>query len=151
MGLWKHLDWRGVTHSGIGALQVPFLVKSTKMPLVNPKLIESQMRSRSSRNNIFLAFTSNWSPRRFLSTLTKFDPTLTFKGTRNLNFDMSFKTGWDQCHFEDYQIFFPMTIHRSKSKLKQLRYPENCVKHVSTLPKAITFDPTAGCLISLVS
>ena len=34
--------------------------------------------------------------RRFLSTLTKFDLTLTSKGTRNPNFDPTVKTGWDQ-------------------------------------------------------
>ena len=43
-----------------------------------------------------------------------------------------------------------MTIHRSKSKLKWLRYPENCEKHVSMLPEAITLDLTIGFSISLV-
>ena len=43
-----------------------------------------------------------------------------------------------------------MTIHRSKSELKQLRYPENCARRVSSLPKTITFDLTIGFLIYLV-
>ena len=42
----KHLDW-------IEALEVPFQVKLTKMPLVNFRLTEIQSRSKSSQNNIF--------------------------------------------------------------------------------------------------
>ena len=57
---------------------------------------------------------------------------------------------WDQCHCEDYQSPFPMTIHGLKSELKQLRYPENRAKRISTLLEAITFDPTVGFSISLV-
>ena len=56
MGLWKHLDWRGATCSSIRALEVPFQVKLTKMPLVNPRLIESQSQSKSSQNKKFLCF-----------------------------------------------------------------------------------------------
>ena len=67
---------------------------------------------------------------RFLSTLTKFGPMLTPKGTRNPNFDPTIRTGWDQCHCKDYQIPFPRTIHGSKSELKWLRYPENH-QHIS--------------------
>jgi len=37
-----------------------------------------------------------------------------------------------------------MTIHGSKSELKQLRYLENFVGSVSLLPEAITVDPTVG-------
>ena len=55
----KHLYWRDTTRSGIRALKMPFQVKLNKMPLVNPGLTESQTRSKSSRNNIFHAFTSN--------------------------------------------------------------------------------------------
>ena len=43
-----------------------------------------------------------------------------------------------------------MIIHGSKSKLKRLRYWENCEQRISTLPEVITFDPTVGILISLV-
>jgi len=43
-----------------------------------------------------------------------------------------------------------MTIHGSKSNLKQLRYPENHEKCIGTLFKAITFDLTIGFSISLV-
>ena len=41
MGLRKHLDWHGITCLGVRALEVPFQVKLTKMPLVNPRLTES--------------------------------------------------------------------------------------------------------------
>jgi len=63
---------------------------------------------------------------------------------------MTVTTGWDQCHYEDYQIFFPNTINGSKSKLKRLRYLENRKKSINTLPEAITFDPTIGFSISFV-
>ena len=63
----------------------------------------------------------------FLVTLTKFDPTLSPKGTKNSNFDPTFKMGLYQRHCKDYQIPFPMTIHGSKSELKRLRYLENHV------------------------
>ena len=43
-----------------------------------------------------------------------------------------------------------MTIHGSKSKLKWLRYWENCKQHISMLPDVITFDSTVGILISLI-
>ena len=43
-----------------------------------------------------------------------------------------------------------MIIHGSKSKLKRLRYRENCEQRISTLLEVITFDPTVGILISLV-
>ena len=56
MGLWKHLDWRGATCSSIRALEVPFQVKLTKMPLVNLGLIESQSQSKSSQNKTFFMF-----------------------------------------------------------------------------------------------
>ena len=43
-----------------------------------------------------------------------------------------------------------MTIHWLKLELKRLRYLENCARHVSSLPKAITFDPAIGISFSLV-
>ena len=58
MGPQKHLDRHGATRLAVGALEMPFLVKLTKMPLANHWLTESQMRSKSSRNDIFHAFTS---------------------------------------------------------------------------------------------
>ena len=78
----------------------------------------------------------------FSSILIKFDPRLTPRGTKNPNFDSTIKTGWDQCHCEDYWIHFPTTIHGLKLKLKWLRYLENHAKHVSSLPGIITFDLT---------
>ena len=43
-----------------------------------------------------------------------------------------------------------MTIYGLKSELKWLKYPENCVERISTLPESITFYPTIGISISLV-
>ena len=37
MGLWEHLERRGVAYSNTGAPKVPFSAKMTKMPLVNPR------------------------------------------------------------------------------------------------------------------
>ena len=148
MGLRKHLDWHGATCSSIKALEVPFQVKLTKMPLVNPGLIESQSQSKLSQNKTFFMFLhQTWATRWFSSSLTQ---SLTYKGTRNLNFDPIVRMGWDQYHCKEYQILFPTTIHGLKLELKWLRYPENCAKHVSTLPKAITFNLTIRFVISLV-
>ena len=82
--------------------------------------------------------------RSFLSTLTKFDMTLTLEGTRNPNFNSTIKTSWDQRHCKNYQIPFPITIHGSKLELKQLRYLENHAKRINIFPKAITFYLTVG-------
>ena len=89
--------------------------------------------------------------RWFSSILTKFDPRLTFEGTGNPNFDPNIRIGWDQHHCKYYQIPFPKTIHGSKLKFKQLRYPENHAKCISTLLKVITFYSTVGFSFSLVS
>ena len=53
----SRLMW--TTHSGIGALKVPFQAKLTKMPLVNPGLTNSQNWSKSLQNHIFHVSTSN--------------------------------------------------------------------------------------------
>ena len=87
---------------------------------------------------------------RFLTTLTKFDPTLILRGTRNHNLDSTIKTSWDQCYCKNYQIPFPTTIHGSKLELKQLRYPENRAKLICMLLETITFDSTVGFPIYLV-
>ena len=63
--------------------------------------------------------------RRFLTNLTKFDPKSTWGGPKNLNFDLAVRTGWNQCHCEDYRIFVPTTVHGLKSELEQPRYHEN--------------------------
>ena len=57
----------GTTRLDIGALEVPFWVKLTKMPLVNPK---SQSWSKSSQNNIFHVSTKNLS---YSMIFVKFD------------------------------------------------------------------------------
>lgn len=71
VGQQKHIDWRGATRLGIGALKVPFLVKLTIMPLVKLGLTEIQTRSKSPQNGIFYAFTSN---ERHSKIFVKFDP-----------------------------------------------------------------------------
>ena len=112
-----------------------------------PKIKVSQNHPKMT---FFMFLHQTWATRWFSSTLIKFDPRLTTKGTRNPNFDLTFWMGWDQFHCEDYEIPFLTTIHGSKSELKQLRYPENRATHVSTLPEAINFDSTVGISISLV-
>ena len=62
------------------------------MPLVNPGLIESQNRSKSSQNNMFHVFTLNPS---YLVIFVNFDSKLTFGGNKNPNFDPIVRTGWD--------------------------------------------------------
>ena len=62
------------------------------MPLVNPGLIESQNRSKSSKNNMFHVFTLNPS---YLVIFVNFDSKLTLGGTKNPNFDPIVGTGWD--------------------------------------------------------
>ena len=51
------LTWHNLF--GHQSTQSVFLVKMTKMPLVNPKLTKSQTMSKSSQNNIFHGFISN--------------------------------------------------------------------------------------------
>ena len=75
---------------------------------------------------------------RFLSTLTKFDLSLTLEGPKTPNFDPTIRMGWGQRRWEYYWIPFLRTIYGSKSKLKQLRYLKNRMECVNTLPEAIT-------------
>ena len=70
MGLREHLEWRGITRSNTRALKVLLSAKITKMPLVNPRLTESQTKSKSSQNNFFHGFISN---PIFLETFGNFD------------------------------------------------------------------------------
>ena len=142
--------WYGANRSDIGALKMPF---SAKMTLANPRLTEGQTRSKSSQNKTFYSFTSN---PRFSETFGNFDQVslnLTWSwllaGPKNPNFDLTIRMDWDQCHYEDNQILIPETIHGLELELKWLRYWENCEKHVSTLPKVITFDPIVWILIYL--
>ena len=59
MGPWEYPEWCGVTRSDTKAPKVPFSSKMTKMPLVNPRLINSQTKSKSPQNSTFHSFTSN--------------------------------------------------------------------------------------------
>ena len=117
---------------------------------VNLELSKSQRQSKSLQNNIFMLLHQTWVTQRFSSTLTKFDPRLTARGTKNPNFDPTIIMDWGQCYCKYYWIPFPITIHGSKSELKRLRYLENCAGHVNSLYEAITFDSTVGISISLV-
>ena len=58
-GSWEHVDWHGTTHSGIGALKVPFKVKFTKILLVKLGLSKSQTWSKPPQNKNFHDFTTN--------------------------------------------------------------------------------------------
>ena len=92
MGSWEHLEWRGVTHSDTGALKVPLLAKMTKMPLVNPRLVESQTKLKSPQNITFHSFTSKPS---FSEIFGNFDLELTPMGPKDPNFDLAIKIGWN--------------------------------------------------------
>ena len=65
-----HPEWRGATRLDTGAPKVPFSAKMTKLPLVNPKLIEIQTKLKSPQNSTFHSFTSNLS---FSERFGKFD------------------------------------------------------------------------------
>ena len=87
MGPQEHPEWRGATHPNTETPKVPFPAKMTKMPLVNLGLTEGQTRSKSTQNNIFhIFFIQTRASRRFLATLTKFDPKLTSGGPKFPNF-----------------------------------------------------------------
>ena len=112
------------------------------MPHINLRLTEVKRGQSPPETLFFMLLHQTRASRRFLSTLTEFDLTGTLMGPKNPNFDSTIRMGYDQLHYEDYQITFPTTIHGSKSELKRLRYPKNRAKHVSTLSKTITFDST---------
>ena len=147
MGPQKHLNWHNATYSSIEALELPFLVKLTKMPLVDPGLTKSQICVKITPKQHFSFF---YIKPELLGDFRRLWPRLTPYGTRNLNFDTTVRMGWNQCHYENYQIPFPTTIHGSKLEFKQLRYPENRKKHVNTLSDTITFDQTIWFSFSLV-
>ena len=74
MGPQKYLDWCGAARSGIGALEVHFPVKLTKMPLVNLRFTESQTRLKSSQNDIFHVLTSNLSHSKIFANFDQLWP-----------------------------------------------------------------------------
>ena len=129
---------------------MPFSANMTKMPLVKPGLTKGQTRSKFSQNNIFHGFISNPNYSKIFRKFGKVWPKVDSVGPKNPNLDSVIKTSWDQCYCEDNKILIPMTIHGSKSELKQLRYPRNRAKRVNLLLKTITFDPIVGISISLV-
>ena len=62
---------------------------------------------------------------RFLATLIEFDPKLILDGSKNPNFDLATRTGWNQWHYKDYRILVPTNFHGSKLELQQPIYHEN--------------------------
>ena len=114
IGPQKHPEWRGITHSGIGAPKVPF---STKM-----KVKQGQ---NPHRKKLSIILHQTQASRRFLATLAKFDLVWPGVDLENPKFDPAIRAGWNQSHFEDYKIPTPTNIHRSKSELERLRYHEN--------------------------
>ena len=106
------------------------------MPLVNQSWLNVKIGQNHPKTTIFMFLHQTWAYRRFLSTLTwDWLPRMIKKP----NFDLTIRMGGNQCHCKGYWIPFPTTIHVSKSELKMLKYHENCVGHISSLPKAITF------------
>ena len=77
------------------------------------------------KTKFFIFLNQTWAFRRFLTTLTKFDLKSIPSGPKNPNFDSAFKMGWNQFHYEDYQILIPMNVHGSKSELEWSRCHEN--------------------------
>ena len=80
MGLREHLEWRGITRSNTRALKVLLSAKITKMPLVNPRLTESQTKSKSSQNNFFHGFISNPIFLEIFGNFDQVNPELTLGG-----------------------------------------------------------------------
>ena len=80
---------------------------------------------KPSQNSIFHSFTSNLS---FLESFDNFDQVwfeVDLGWAQNPNFDSAVRMGWNQRHYEDYQILIPKTIHGSKLVLERPRYHEN--------------------------
>ena len=103
----EHPEWRGITHLDTRVPKVPFLAK---MPLVNLRLTEGQMKSKPSQNNIFHSFTSNMSFSEIFNNFDKVWPGVDLKGPKNPNFDLAIRVSWNQCHCKYYQILIPTTI-----------------------------------------
>ena len=77
------------------------------------------------KTTFFIVLHQTQASRRFLTTLTKFDPKSILGGPKNPNFDPAVRMGWNQCHCEDYQILILTTIQGSKLELERPRYHEN--------------------------
>ena len=132
MGPQKNLYWRGTTHSGISTLKVPFFSQIDQnvpgQPWVDWKSKSIEIIPKQHNSCFYIK-------PKLLGDFRQLWPSLTPKGTRNLNFDSTIRMGWDYCHCKDYQIPFPMTIHGSKSKLEWLRYLENYENALARFPK----------------
>ena len=126
MGPWKHLEWHGATRSSTETPKMPFIAKMTKMPLVSSKFNQrsNEVQTRT-KQRFFTILHQTRVSQRFLTILTKFDSKSILGGPKNPNFDLPIRTGWNQCHCDDYQILVPMTVHRSKSELEWLRCHKN--------------------------
>ena len=139
MGPREHLEWCGATYSGIGAPKVHFSTKMTKMPLVNPRFNRRSNKVKTlTKIYFFIVLRQTWASWRFSMTLTKFDPKSILGGPKNPNFDSDFRTDWNQCHYEDYQILNPKIVHCSKSALDRPRYHEN--RDDASIDAPLTFE-----------
>ena len=119
MGPWEHLEWCDVTRSDTKAPKLPFPAKMTKIPLINLRLTEGQTRSKSTQNNTFHSISSNPSFSDIFSHFDQVWPEVNYKWAQKPNFDSVVGTGWNQCHYESFQIFIPKTIHELKSELER--------------------------------
>ena len=103
-----------------------FFAKMTKMALISPRFDQRSNVVRTlTKQRFLIVLHQTWVSQRFLTTLTKFDLVDSKLTPRKPNFDQAVRTGWNQCHCEDYQILNSTTIHGSKLELEQSRYHKN--------------------------
>ena len=86
----------------------------------------------------FIILHQTQASQNFLTILTKFDSKSILGGLKNPNFDLVVKTGWNECHYGDYQILIPTTIHGSKSELEWPIYHEN--RNDALIDAPLTFE-----------
>ena len=126
MGPWEHLQWRGATCSGIGAPEMPFSNQNDQNTFSQPWVWPNVKRGQNPhKTTFFMVLHQTRASRRFLTTLTKFDPKSILSGPKNPNFDPTIRTGWNQCYCKDYQILIPTIVHGLKLELEWPRYHEN--------------------------
>ena len=126
MGPWEHLQWRGATRSGIRAPKMPFSSQNDQNTFSQPWVWPNVKRGQNPhKTTFFMVLHQTRASRRFLTTLTKFDPKSILSGPKNPNFDPAIRTGWNQCYCKDYQILIPTIVHGLKLELEWPRYHEN--------------------------
>ena len=109
------------------------------------------MRSRSSQNNIFHGFTSNSSYSENFIIFDRVWPEVdSWWAQKILILIQSSERVETNAIAKIIKFYFQRLFMGRKMESEWLRYWENRKKHINTLPKAITFDPTVGFPISLV-